>query len=110
DDGSGDYHLKSGSAAILGGTTSGAGSPGCDSSCAPANDFTGSARTAPVDIGAYLYIAGSPPPPVPSPASGTVSPIQLSSVPVTRPSSPWRNHVFLSGEICIGDSGDFDDG
>ena len=25
-------------------------------------------------------------------------------------SSPWRNHVFLSGEICIGDSGDFDDG
>jgi hypothetical protein len=26
------------------------------------------------------------------------------------PSSPWRNHVFLSGEICIGDSGDFDDG
>ena len=26
------------------------------------------------------------------------------------PISPWRNHVFLSGEICIGDSGDFDDG
>ncbi len=28
----------------------------------------------------------------------------------TMPSSPWRNSVFLSGEICIGDSGDFDDG
>jgi hypothetical protein len=26
-----------------------------------------------------------------------------------RSSSPWRNHDFLSDEICIGDSGDFDD-
>ena len=26
------------------------------------------------------------------------------------PSSPWRNHVFLSDEICIGDSGELDDG
>src|SRR6266566_4200960 len=25
---------------------------------------------------------------------------------VMTPSSPWRNHVFLSCEICIGDSGD----
>jgi hypothetical protein len=25
-------------------------------------------------------------------------------------SSPWRNHAFLSDEICIGDSGGFDDG
>ena len=24
--------------------------------------------------------------------------------------SPWRNHAFLSDEICIGDSGGFDDG
>jgi hypothetical protein len=26
------------------------------------------------------------------------------------PSSPWWNHDSLSDEICIGDSGDFDDG
>jgi hypothetical protein len=26
------------------------------------------------------------------------------------PRSPWWNHDFLSDEICIGDSGDFDDG
>jgi hypothetical protein len=26
------------------------------------------------------------------------------------PSSPWWNHDFLSDKICIGDSGDFDDG
>jgi hypothetical protein len=25
-------------------------------------------------------------------------------------SSPWWNHDSLSDEICIGDSGDFDDG
>jgi hypothetical protein len=27
----------------------------------------------------------------------------------TTPSRLWWNHTFLSDEICIGDSGDFDD-
>jgi hypothetical protein len=61
DDGSGDYHLKAGSLAIKGGTTSGAGSPGCVSACSPTVDFAGATRSSPPDIGAYLYSNSSSP-------------------------------------------------
>jgi hypothetical protein len=66
-DGSGNYNLRSGSLAIGGGTTAGAGSPGCTSACAPTVDFDGSPRpsipSTKTDIGAYEYGSSAPAPP-----------------------------------------------
>lgn len=38
-DGTGDYHIKAGSQAVEGGTSAGAGVPGCPGNCAPNNRF-----------------------------------------------------------------------
>ena len=67
-DGTGDYHNKTGSQSVEGGTSAGAGAPGCAGNCAPAVDFAGNPRPAipgsNVDIGAYEL--GSKPPAAPS--------------------------------------------
>jgi len=58
DDGSGDYHLVSGSPAISAGTLTSAtvcaASPGI-SPCVPTTDFSGKTRTTRIDIGAYEF-------------------------------------------------------
>ena len=46
-----DFHLKAGSVAVNGGTTSCVS--GGQSPCTPSTDFSGKTRTAPIDIGAY---------------------------------------------------------